>query len=63
MKPNTLFFWEFLLFDFAALGWGAWEYFSVRRDSASPPPALPPETSVGATDPDATPQGDTSSRA
>jgi hypothetical protein len=34
MKPNTLFFVEFLFFDVVALAWGAWEFWSVRPGSA-----------------------------
>jgi hypothetical protein len=30
MKPNTMFFIEFLFFDVVALAWGAWELWSVR---------------------------------
>lgn len=37
MKPNTLFFWEFLFFDVAALGWGAWELYSLRKDRRARP--------------------------
>jgi hypothetical protein len=32
MKSNTLFFIEFLFFDVVALGWAAWEIWSVRPD-------------------------------
>jgi hypothetical protein len=37
MKPNTVLFVAFLFFDVAALVWGAWELWSVRRDKTAPP--------------------------
>lgn len=36
MKPNTLFFIEFLFFDVVALAWGAWELWSVRPSQTKP---------------------------
>jgi hypothetical protein len=39
MESNATFLIEFLLFAVAALGWGAWEIWSVRRSRNVPPDA------------------------
>ncbi len=44
MKPNTLLFVAFLFFDVAALAWGAWELWSVRKDKRETPAAPAPIT-------------------
>jgi hypothetical protein len=44
MKPNTLFFVEFLFFDVVALAWGAWELWSVRKDKRETPEVPAPIT-------------------
>jgi hypothetical protein len=45
MKPNSLLFVAFLFFDFAALAWGAWELWSVKKDKHVLPE--PPTATTG----------------
>ncbi len=43
MASNTVFIAEFLLFGAVALGWAAWEYWSIRPGKADrKPPADAP---------------------
>ncbi len=57
MKPNTLLFVAFLFFDFAALAWGAWEFWSVRKDKGAPPPQPPVPTNGGSPELSGHPEG------
>jgi hypothetical protein len=44
MKPNSVLFVEFLFFDFAAVGFGVWQWWSVRPKKVQPPKAETSET-------------------
>jgi hypothetical protein len=44
MESNFTFLIEFLLFAVAALGWGAWEIWSVRSSRTAPPDAQASKT-------------------
>lgn len=42
MAGNTRFFIEFLMVDVAAVMWGGWELYSLRRDRRAPSNTAPP---------------------
>ena len=52
MTGNPVFLIELLIFSAAALAWGGWELWSVRRSrDAKDPPAPKPSDSASADDP------------
>ncbi len=47
MKANPLFLLEFILFDFGAVAFGVWQWWTVRPRKDDKPPAPPTPSEQG----------------